>query len=144
MEYLYNWKNRRERKFDMAIEALKMSEGTDTISRRAAIDALKAIKYGLWEIDIPSPGNSPEYKEHHNQIQEMMGVVDNWIIKLSDLPSAQPDYDLDGYSSRLWKAAYERGKAEAERMPDDYYYDQTWEGEDERDLKGAGVNGPTP
>lgn len=29
------------------------------------------------------------------------------------LPSAQPD--LSGYSDRLWKAAYERGKAEAEQ-----------------------------
>ena len=28
------------------------------------------------------------------------------------LPSAQPD--LSGYSDRLWKAAYERGKAEAQ------------------------------
>lgn len=27
----------------------------------------------------------------------------------------QPDYDLSGYSGRLWKAAYERGKAEAQR-----------------------------
>lgn len=34
---------------------------------------------------------------------------------LSELPSAQPDYDLSGYSDRLWKAAYERGKAEAQR-----------------------------
>ena len=34
---------------------------------------------------------------------------------LQELPSVEPHYDLDGYSSRLWKAAYERGKAEAER-----------------------------
>ena len=59
----------------------------ECISRKDAIDALKAIKYGLWEIDIPSPGNSTEYKEHHRQIQDMMGVVDNWIDKLSELPS---------------------------------------------------------
>ena len=78
----------------------------DLISRQAAIDALKAIKYGLWEIDIPSPGSSPEYKEHHKQMQEMMGVVDNWIDKLSDLPSAQPERktgkwigtEFDGYA----------------------------------------------
>ena len=43
--------------------------------------------------------------------------------------------DLDGYSSRLWKAAYERGKAEAEqrwipvseRLPEEYgEYMITW------------------
>ena len=52
---------------------------------------------------------------------------------LQELPSVEPHYDLDGYSSRLWKAAYERGKAEAERMPDDYYYDQTWEDEEKEE-----------
>lgn len=31
-----------------------------------------------------------------------------------NLPSAQLEHDLDGYSSRLWKAAYERGKADAQ------------------------------
>ena len=76
----------------------------DLISRKAAIDALKAIKYGLWEIDIPSPGNSPEYKEHHKQIQDMMGVVDNWIAKLSDLPSAEPE-PKKGEWIDLWDSA---------------------------------------
>ena len=37
-----------------------------------------------------------------------------WSLKiLEDLPSAQPD--LSGYSDKLWKAAYERGKAEAQQ-----------------------------
>lgn len=36
-----------------------------------------------------------------------------WSLKiLENLPSAQPD--LSGYSDKLWKAAYERGKAEAQ------------------------------
>lgn len=50
----------------------------EVVSKKRAIEALKAIKYGLWEIDIPSP-TVPEYVEHHGQIQDMMGVVDNWI-----------------------------------------------------------------
>lgn len=62
-----------------------MSE--DTISRQAAIDALKAIRYGLWEIDIPSP-TVPEYVEHHEQIKNMMEITDGWIKKLEEQPTA--------------------------------------------------------
>ena len=57
---------------------------SDNISRQSALDALKAIRYGLWEIDIPSPAGCPEYVEHHEQIQNMMGVVDGWIKKISE------------------------------------------------------------
>ena len=63
----------------------------DTISRQVAIDALKAIKIGLWEIDIPHPGNCPEYIEHHKQIQEMMGGVDNWIERIKASPTAESE-----------------------------------------------------
>ena len=35
------------------------------------------------------------------------------IDMIESRPSAQPD--LSGYSDRLWKAAYERGKAEAQQ-----------------------------
>lgn len=61
------------------------------IEKQEAIDALKAIKYGLWEIDIPSPGNCLEYIEHHKQIKDMMEITDGWIKKLMKLPSAQPE-----------------------------------------------------
>lgn len=64
------------------------------ISKREAITALKAIKYGLWEIDIPSP-TVPEYVEHHRQIQDMMGVVDNWTAILAKLPPAEPELIKD-------------------------------------------------
>lgn len=57
---------------------------SDNISRQSALDALKAIWHGLWEIDIPSPAGCPEYVEHHEQIQHMMGVVDGWIKKISE------------------------------------------------------------
>lgn len=55
----------------------------DLISRQAAIDALRAIKHGLWEIDIPSP-TVPEYVEHHEQIKNMMEIVDGWIKRINE------------------------------------------------------------
>ena len=57
----------------------------DLISRQVAIDALKAIRYGLWEIDIPSP-TVPEYVEHHEQIKNMIEITDGWIKKLEEQP----------------------------------------------------------
>ena len=63
---------------------------SDLIDRQAAIDALRAIRFGLWKIDIPSP-TVPEYIEHHEQIQNMMGVVGNWIDRLSAFPAAEPE-----------------------------------------------------
>lgn len=62
----------------------------DTIDRQAAIDAV-------------SEG-----------CQEWRGIFERCKEKLLSLPSAQLDYDLSGYSDKLWKAAYERGKAEAQ------------------------------
>ena len=58
----------------------------DTVSRKAAIDALRAIKHGLWEIDIPSP-TVPEYVEHHEQIKNMMEIVDGWIKRINEEPA---------------------------------------------------------
>ena len=58
----------------------------DTVSRKAAKDALRAIKHGLWEIDIPSP-TVPEYVEHHEQIKNMMEIVDGWIKRIKEEPA---------------------------------------------------------
>ena len=65
---------------------------SDLISRQAAIDSFRYDDDGTaW-------------------------TVDDIVYRLEQFPSAgemqspQPEYDLDGYSSRLWKAAYERGK----------------------------------
>lgn len=68
----------------------------DLISRQAAIRWVKTEcnPYGKPTLDFES---SKKVIEH-----------------LKQMPSAQPDYDLSDYSDRLWKAAYERGKAEAE------------------------------
>lgn len=59
---------------------------SDLISKRTAIDALRAIKQGLWEIDIPSP-TVPEYVEHHEQIKNMMEIVDGWIKRIKEEPA---------------------------------------------------------
>lgn len=67
------------------------------IDRQAAIDAINHICPVDTEYDCT-----------------LLDRVDVRYV-LSDLPSAQPEYDLDGYSSRLWKAAYERGKQDAEQ-----------------------------
>ena len=67
----------------------KEDDMDDLISRQAAIDALDAIHYTDRE--------------------------DQWTVlsTVENLPSAQPD--LSGYSDKLWKAAYERGKREGRK-----------------------------
>ncbi len=82
-EDFLNWINTEYKEFE--------SVQLDLISKQETIDILKAIKHGLWEIDIPSPGNVPEYVEHHKQIKDMMEVVDVWIKKVVELPSVQPE-----------------------------------------------------
>lgn len=77
----------------------------DLISKQAPIDALKAIKHGLWEIDIPSP-DVPEYIEYHKQIQNMVEIVDGWIKRIKELPPEEPD--ISEYPVDV-KVAYERG-----------------------------------
>ena len=62
-------------------------------------------------------GNS-SVRELYEHVQEH-GLSDMWsggvnaaIDIIIAVPPAQPD--LSGYSDKLWKAAYERGKAEAQ------------------------------
>ena len=102
---------------DMAIKALEAqelsnnspkldSEFGDLISRQTAIDAILAVT-----------GNSSvrelyEHVQEHGLSEMWSGGVNAAIDIIIAVPSAQPD--LSGYSSRLWKAAYERGKAEAQ------------------------------
>lgn len=62
----------------------------DMISRQAAIEAARDWYEGL-----------------------ICGSFKGLEKRLRALPAAQPD--LSGYSDKLWKAAYERGKAEAEQ-----------------------------
>lgn len=44
------------------------------------LNDLGDIRYALWEVDIPSP-TVPEYVEHHQQIQELIALVDKKMAK---------------------------------------------------------------
>ncbi len=88
----------RARMFEQTINALpsaqplirtEMSSADDIISRQAAIDALDSIGSLDTEADRKYARSA-----------------------LEALPSAQPD--LSEYSDKLWRAAYERGKKEAQ------------------------------
>lgn len=71
-------------------------DALDLISRRAAITAVTAGSLGTAMI--------------YGRTDEGMTAAKEIIRAIKGLPSAQPD--LSGYSDRLWKAAYERGKVE--------------------------------
>lgn len=82
----------------------------DCISRQAAIDALEEERY---------PCESDYDEGYLSMLDKAIWIMQEW------LPSAQPD--MSEYSDKLWKAAYERGRAEAqqrwipcsERLPED-------------------------
>ena len=80
----------------------------DLISRQAAIAALMNSELGSWNNDDYERGARAQHLDDVAAIKSVPSV------RKKRKPSAQPDYDLSGYSDRLWKAAYERGKAEAE------------------------------
>jgi len=65
-----------------------------------AIDALKAMALPLYLDSVCE------------DIWERDRTLNNAIDVMRGLPSAQPD--LSSYSDKLWRAAYERGKAEAQ------------------------------
>ena len=73
---------------------------TDTISRQAAIEALRVA---YWDDKIQSAKDDPCIVD---------AMIDWAIRQVKALPSAQPD--LSSYSDKLWRNAYERGKAEAQ------------------------------
>ena len=72
------------------IGAITMSDRTEYISRQAAYEALT------------------DYYHHRTEIQHAA-----LHEALSKVPPA--NIDLSGFSDKLWKTAYERGKAEAVR-----------------------------
>lgn len=69
----------------------------DLISRQAAIDVLDRLA------DIKYT-HMPYYGYY-------LGALHDAANDIKALPSVQPD--MSGYSGRLWKAAYERGKRDA-------------------------------
>lgn len=70
----------------------------DLISRQAAIDAID---------EYIEKNRRPDFI---GNMVWVSGVADAMRI-VSELPSVQPD--MSGYSGRLWKLAYERGKRDA-------------------------------
>lgn len=46
-----------------------------------AKEAIKEIREMCWGYDIPSPC-CPEYREHHEQMQELLKLCDKWLKKL--------------------------------------------------------------
>ena len=43
------------------------------------IGVLRAIEHKVWEYDIPSPVNSPEYREHHEACQDILHYIGTYI-----------------------------------------------------------------
>ena len=52
------------------------------------IEDLKEIYEEIWGYDIPSP-TVPEYREHHEQIQELMRFVKNKIKKWEEIKKGE-------------------------------------------------------
>ena len=46
-----------------------------------AKEAIKEIREMCWGYDILHP-SCPEYREHHEQMQKIMGLCDSWLKKL--------------------------------------------------------------
>ncbi len=57
---------------------------TKHVKLKDAYGALHRIWEALWEIDIPSP-TVPEYAEHHKQVQHVMKLIDEEIVKLEEV-----------------------------------------------------------
>ena len=55
------------------------------IKREAALEAIDRIRLEVWLIDIPSP-TVPEYIEHHEGIQHVLGEIDALRKKMERLP----------------------------------------------------------
>lgn len=62
----------------------------DPIKREAALEALDEIWRALWDVDIPSP-TVPEYVEHHEQIKQLLELVEKKKREIEALPPAQPE-----------------------------------------------------
>ena len=47
------------------------------------LNILFEIQEAVWGIDIPSP-TVPEYKEHHEQCQELLALIDKKIKEVEE------------------------------------------------------------
>lgn len=75
--------------------------GGDCISREAVLDIINFEDEWLFDA-----------KSHNADTKIAFSTIKS---KISEMPSVTPTYDLEEYSTKLWKLAYERGKAEGEQ-----------------------------
>ena len=93
---------------DTGQNRIRGNDMDDLIERQAAIDAIAKQMPRSYTPDGSHPADEEIYK-----IQE---IYVDCIESIEILPAAQPD--LSEYSDKLWKNAYERGKAEAQSERD--------------------------
>lgn len=88
---------------------------SDLISRQAAIDTLndgaELLKRVLDDADIVGLERA--------KYEWGLGLIESYISDMKELPSA--DIDLSDYSDRLWRNAYEQGKAVSKDALDEAY-----------------------
>jgi len=105
IEILNNWSpwqeigdyDRFRDALDMAIKSLEQQPSEDCISRQAAINALGECPM-VWTDSDAEITAERDWRDT--------------VKMLKRLPSVTPSYNLEPYSERLWKNAYERGKAD--------------------------------
>ena len=59
---------------------------TEYVTKNMALEAVEHIRGAIWEVDIPSP-TVPEYIEHHEEMQMLMRICDEWIRRISLEPN---------------------------------------------------------
>ena len=80
----------------------------DLISRQAAI---AEIEYELKMINSALDSITLDFNTRE-RLRQRRGEAREILNSIQQLPSSQPD--LSSYSDKLWRSAYERGKAEAQ------------------------------
>lgn len=88
--------------------SISCAHENDLISREAAIEAIAKQMPRSYTPDGSHPADEEIFKAQE--------IYVDCIESIEILPAVQPD--LSGYSDRLWKSAYERGKAEAQPEED--------------------------
>lgn len=78
----------------------------DLISRQAALDAIKSVRI--------------KHMAQGNDVTPIWECADE-VLKV---PTVELTADLSEYCDKLWKAAYERGKAEAHSRTGKWVYDE--------------------
>ena len=88
----------------------------DLIDRKSVIDVIHKAIFDFFDIVDDDDESPMTYKD-----EQLLTLNKAIVTKIKALPSA--DIDLSGFSDRLWRAAYERGKAEVVRCKDCKHFD---------------------